>query len=200
MQTLRFHVKTRSCKVLKPRTLTNANKRLRTSTPLGMTCRSANSRCRRQRAFDSPRYRTVTRLRRPEHHPSPCRIRHTARSGFGGRIGIGKRPGIGNGSPAPDDTGRASPRRGQHPNPRLKEKLSEHPGSPSTLPRPSPAPGWPALAAQKLRQHVLCSAVSYQRAILGYQLLSSCGCQSCTRWRSSSTFSAFRATTSATPS
>ena len=37
--------------------------------------------------------------------------------------------------------GRAIPRRGQHPNPRLKEKLPEHPRNPSSVPEtPSPLP------------------------------------------------------------
>ncbi len=45
----------------------------------GVTCHP-HTRRRRRRAFDFPRYRTVTPLRRPEHHPAPCRNRHTAKS------------------------------------------------------------------------------------------------------------------------
>ncbi len=85
------------------------------------------------------------------------------------------------------------------PNPRLKEKLSQHPGNP----QPSPAPGSLALSAQKRQRYPLCPAVgsrTYRLAILGYQVLSSLGFQSRTRWRSSSAFSAVRPTTSATPS
>ena len=45
----------------------------------GVECHP-HTRRRRRRAFDSPRYRTVTPLRRPEPAPPPSRNRHTPRS------------------------------------------------------------------------------------------------------------------------
>lgn len=100
---------------------------------------SLSTRCRRQRAFDFPRYRTVTRESDPpDHqniHPAPWQDHHTRRVRITARIG---------GSP-PAARPRHTPAR-PTPNPRLKEKLSEHPGNPSACPRPLPAPGSHALA------------------------------------------------------
>lgn len=62
------------------------NRRLPCSTLSGVTCHTSTRR-RRRRAFDLLGYRTATSLRRPQPHPSPCPIRHTAGSGIGGRSG-----------------------------------------------------------------------------------------------------------------
>jgi hypothetical protein len=75
------------------------------------------------------------------------------------QIGQLKQAGIREGSAAHfQRQGRATHRRGQHPNPRLKEKLLEHPGNPTTYPEPSSAPGSLALAAQKRKRQLLCGA------------------------------------------
>jgi hypothetical protein len=72
-----------------------------------------------------------------------CPVTTTARSG---------------GSPQRQE-GRATPRRGQHPNPRLRKKTLRTPRQPEDLPRPSPVPGSLALADQESQRQVLCSSV-----------------------------------------
>src|SRR6266851_4384110 len=65
--------------------------RLLRSTQLGVTCHP-HTRRRRRRAFDLPRYRTVTPLRTPERHPLPDRNSQPSRNATTGYSA--RRPGL----------------------------------------------------------------------------------------------------------